>query len=156
MKTAVRKILPLLEDWSAVVRRETLDALVVFVQHEILAADDDISRIISSLSDGDPDTITRVLTIMSRVKKQVNPPEISLVSNALIDENWRVRVAGLRLLESLAHDPQYKSFSFPAQETIAKCLADKIEEVQLAGLRTLFEFIDNEAFHDRVIAPNNA
>ncbi|KAJ6469916.1 armadillo-type protein [Mycena sanguinolenta] len=180
MKTAVRKILPLLEDWSAVVRREALDALVVFAQHEILAADDDISRIISSLSEGDPDTITRVLTIVSKVKKQaitlVNPPEISLVSNALIDENWRVRVAGLRLLESLAHgrslDPQYKSFSFPAQETIAKCLADKIEEVQLAGLRTLFEFIDNgespfysgvqsltsgpEIFHDRVIAPNNA
>ncbi|KAJ6470015.1 armadillo-type protein [Mycena sanguinolenta] len=186
MRTAVRKILPLLEDWSAVVRRETLDTLVVFAQHvtpkysEILAADDDISRIISSLSEGDPDTIARVLTIVSKVKKQaitlVNPPEISLVSNALIDENWRVRVAGLRLLESLAHgqslDPQYKSFSFPAQETIAKCLADKIEEVQLAGLRTLFEFIDNgelrfysgvqsltsgpEIFHDRVIAPNNA
>ncbi|KAJ6452911.1 armadillo-type protein [Mycena sanguinolenta] len=174
----VRNILPLLEDWSGIVRRKTLDMLADFAQHGILAPDkivpltlsesdadtttrvDDeiVSRIISTLSEGDADTTTRVLKILSIMAKQgvtpVNPPEISLVKNSLSHRNWRVRVAGLRLLESLADDTQYKKISFPAQETIVRYLSDNVEEVQLAGLRTLFTFIDNGIFRDRVTVPN--
>ncbi|KAJ7888402.1 armadillo-type protein [Mycena olivaceomarginata] len=153
IKTTVRNMLPLLEDWRWTVREKALDTFAVFAQHGIfLASDDEItSHIISTLSEGDNDISTRVLNILSIAAKEgvapVIHPEISLVTNSLSHKNWRVRVAGLQVLESLADNKKYGKFSFPAQATIVDCLSDKFEEVQLAGLRTLFKFIDNGIVH---------
>ncbi|KAJ7464034.1 armadillo-type protein [Mycena latifolia] len=140
IKAAVRDILPMLEDWSWTVRQKALQAFAVFAQQGIfLVSDNEIApHIISMLSEGDIETSTSVLNILSIAAKQVVAPviqlPISVVTNSLSHQNWRVRVAGLQFLESLA------------DAKIVDCLSDNFEEVQLAGLRTLFKLIDNEIF----------
>ncbi|KAF7345811.1 hypothetical protein MVEN_01602300 [Mycena venus] len=76
----------------------------------------------------------------------VTPPEISLVPNFLEYGDWRVRVGGLQVLESLADDTKYEKINFPAQEKIVRRLSDDDERVKVAGLRTLFKLINNGKF----------
>ncbi|KAJ6572193.1 armadillo-type protein [Mycena capillaripes] len=155
IKTVVGRILPLLEDWSWRVQEASLRTFAVFAEHEIfLASDTDIvSRIISLLSGGDIDVCAGVLKILFiAAKKGVTPaiyPKISVVKDSLVHENWRVRVAGLQVLESLSDNPSHERIDLPTQE-ILDCLSNRVEELQVAGLRTLLKFIDDNTFREQV------
>ncbi|KAJ7798930.1 armadillo-type protein, partial [Mycena olivaceomarginata] len=155
IKAAVRRILPLLEDWSWRVQEASLRMFAVFAEHEIFLASDTeiVPRIISLLSDGDTDVSTDVLKILSIAAKNgvtlATHPKISVVKDALVHENWRVRVGGLHLLERLADNPSHDRIILPTQE-ILDCLSDRAEELQVAALRTLLKFIDDSTFRDRV------
>ncbi|KAJ6469965.1 armadillo-type protein [Mycena sanguinolenta] len=80
--------------------------------------------------------------------------EISVATNALSHLDWRIRVAGLRVLEKLADGKKYKNINFPAKDMLVRCFSDEVEAVKLAGLRTFFKFIDQEIFGDRVAIPD--
>ncbi|KAJ7724594.1 armadillo-type protein [Mycena olivaceomarginata] len=139
IKTTVRNMLPLLEDCRWTVREKALDTFAVFAQYGIfLASDDDItSHIISTLSEGDNDISTRVLNILSIAAKEgvapVIHPEISLVTNSLSHQNWRVRVAGLQVLESLA-------------DAIINLLDGPDEDSRVAMLQTVCRLANTEKF----------
>ncbi|KAJ6546071.1 armadillo-type protein [Mycena vulgaris] len=151
IKAAVGRILPLLEDGNSTVQEASLRTFAVFAEHKIfLPSDTDIvSRLISLLSDGDTDVCDGVLKILSiAAKKGVAPPRISVVKDSLVHENWRVRVAGLQVLESLAHNSRHERINLPTQE-ILDCLSHRVEELKVAGLRTLLKFIDDSTFRER-------
>ncbi|KAF7333292.1 hypothetical protein MSAN_02424100 [Mycena sanguinolenta] len=182
IKTAIGDMLPLLEDWSPTfagwdfpVRRQALDTFTVFANHGIFVSSNHevISHLISMLSEGNTETTTRLLVILStaaeadagslqpgQVQRSLSTRttattrELSAVTDSLRHQDWRVRVAGLKVLESLANDAKYNKVSFLAQETIAQCLSDAVEEVKVAGLRTLFKFVDKEIFEDRRNVPD--
>ncbi|KAF7357065.1 hypothetical protein MSAN_01300400 [Mycena sanguinolenta] len=160
METAAQKMLPLLEDFWSTVRRKTLDTLIKFADYGIFVASDGeiMSPLISTSSAGDTETSARALKILSFAAKPgvigMTHSELSVVTNSLSHGNWRVRLAGLRVLQSLADDTEYRKTRFPIQLTIEKFLSDEVEEVRLAGLRTLFEFTDKEVFGNRVTVPD--
>ncbi|KAJ7349845.1 armadillo-type protein [Mycena albidolilacea] len=139
IKTTVRNMLPLLEDRRWTVREKALDTFAVFAQHGIfLASDDEItSHIISTLSEGDNDISTRVLNILSIAAKEgvapVIHPEMSLVTNSLSHQNWRVRVAGLQVLESLA-------------DAIINLLDGPDEDSRVVMLQTVCSLANTEKF----------
>ncbi|KAJ6469848.1 armadillo-type protein [Mycena sanguinolenta] len=177
IKNAIQDTLPLLEDWAGTlegwnftVRRQALDTFAVFANYGIFVASDPeiSSQLISMLTEGDTDTITRLLVILqdaglfvqpSQVRRSLSASstatrlEISAVTNSLGHPDWRIRVAGLRVLESLATDTKYDKVNFPAEDTIVQCLSDPVEEVQVAGLRTLLKFIDKDIFGGRSNVP---
>ncbi|KAJ6453306.1 hypothetical protein C8R45DRAFT_945146 [Mycena sanguinolenta] len=119
----------------------------------LLASDGGIiSHLISTGSENDTEASAQVLNILSITAKQGVGPvmQISVATNALSHLDRRIRVAGLRVLENLADDKKYKNINFPAKDMLVRCFSDEVEAVKLAGLRTLFKFIDQEIFGDRV------
>ncbi|KAJ7721643.1 armadillo-type protein [Mycena metata] len=161
VKGAIRDTLPLLEHWSWRIKQKALSTFVIFARNGILDLGDEItSRMISMLSAGDSDTSASVLNILYSAAKPghgdgpVMNPDILVATDSLTNPNWHVRVAAFEVLESLANDPSYKKINFPEYATILNCIADEIvEEVQVAGLRTLFRLVDVEIFRDRVAVP---
>ncbi|KAJ7027005.1 armadillo-type protein [Mycena alexandri] len=158
VKGATQNILPLLEDRRWWIRQKALDTFAVFALNGILDSDDEITtRIISMLSEGDTDASASVLNILYIAAKQdVTPvmhPEILVATTLLSHPNSRVRVAALEVLQSLADDPAYEKINFPALTTIMNCISNETEGVQVAGLRTMFKFIDVEIFRDRGTVP---
>ncbi|KAJ7756541.1 armadillo-type protein [Mycena olivaceomarginata] len=136
--------------------KASLHTFAVFAEHEIfLVSDIDIvSRIIALLSYGDTDVYADVLKILSIAAKNgatlATLSKISVVKDSLVHENWRVRVAGLHVLESLADHPSHERINLPTQEILDCLQSDRAEELQIAALRILLKFIDDSTFRERV------